>query len=123
MRSLVESTKVFVRWMDGTCIETAEQKGKNDEDEPVLFTFYWDVAANPQVGSGWLCVCPYVCVLAMLVGAHTHCPVHDCDLNCALTQFEAHAGHASSSGQSSQTLCVSVQMCVIIHRSSSPCCS
>ncbi|KAF5830619.1 hypothetical protein DUNSADRAFT_14266 [Dunaliella salina] len=48
VRSLVESTKAFVRWMDGTCIETAEQKGK-DEDEPVLFTFYWDVAANPQV--------------------------------------------------------------------------
>lgn len=48
VRSLVESTKSFVRWMDGTCIETPEQRGK-DEDEPVLFTFYWDVAANPQV--------------------------------------------------------------------------
>jgi hypothetical protein len=50
VRSLVESTKAFVRWMDGTCIETPEQAGLHDEDEPVLFTFYWDVAANPQVG-------------------------------------------------------------------------
>ncbi|KAL6757976.1 dynein heavy chain, N-terminal region 1-domain-containing protein, partial [Haematococcus lacustris] len=49
VRSLVESTKPFVRWMDGTCIETPEQKGANDDDEPVVFTFYWDVAGNPQV--------------------------------------------------------------------------
>lgn len=49
VRSLVESTKSFVRWMDGTCIETPEQKGTNEDDEPVVFTFYWDVAANPQV--------------------------------------------------------------------------
>ena len=49
VRSLVESTKAFVRWMDGTCIETPEQAGLHDEDEPILFTFYWDVAANPQV--------------------------------------------------------------------------
>lgn len=49
VRSLVESTKSFVRWMDGTCIETPEQRGANEDDEPVVFTFYWDVAANPQV--------------------------------------------------------------------------
>ena len=49
VRSLVESTKPFVRWMDGTCIETPEQRVGNEDDEPVVFTFYWDVAANPQV--------------------------------------------------------------------------
>ncbi|PNH08033.1 Dynein-1-alpha heavy chain, flagellar inner arm I1 complex [Tetrabaena socialis] len=49
VRSLVESTKAFVRWMDGTCIETPEQRGATDDDEPIVFTFYWDVAANPQV--------------------------------------------------------------------------
>nr|Q9SMH3.1 RecName: Full=Dynein-1-alpha heavy chain, flagellar inner arm I1 complex; AltName: Full=1-alpha DHC; AltName: Full=Dynein-1, subspecies f [Chlamydomonas reinhardtii]CAB56598.1 1-alpha dynein heavy chain [Chlamydomonas reinhardtii] len=49
VRSLVESTKAFVRWMDGTCVETPEQRGATDDDEPIVFTFYWDVAANPQV--------------------------------------------------------------------------
>lgn len=49
VRSMVESTKSFVRWMDGTCIEAPEQKGASDDDEPVAFTFYWDVAGNPQV--------------------------------------------------------------------------
>lgn len=49
VRSLVESTKSFVRWMDGSCVETPEQRGANEDDEPVVFTFYWDVAANPQV--------------------------------------------------------------------------
>lgn len=49
VRSMVESTKAFVRWMDGTCMETPEQRGANEDDEPVVFTFYWDVASNPQV--------------------------------------------------------------------------
>lgn len=52
VRSLVESTKAFVRWMDGTCVETPEQRGATDDDEPIVFTFYWDVAANPQVRQG-----------------------------------------------------------------------
>ena len=49
VRSLVESTKPFVRWMDGTSIETPEQRGASEDDEPIVFTFYWDVAANPSV--------------------------------------------------------------------------
>jgi dynein heavy chain len=49
VRSLVDSTKLFVRWMDGTCVETPEQKGPNEDEEPVTFTFYWDVASNPAV--------------------------------------------------------------------------
>ncbi len=49
VRSMVESTKPFVRWMDGTCVETPDQKGPSEDDEPVVFTFYWDVASNPQV--------------------------------------------------------------------------
>lgn len=53
VRSLVESSKSFVRWMDATCIETPEQKGASEDDEPIVFTFYWDVAANPQVGNSW----------------------------------------------------------------------
>eukprot|EP00798_Chlamydomonas_sp_ICE-L_P031817 gene31817-7021_t len=49
VRALVESSKPFVRWMDGTSIETPEQRGTSEDDEPVVFNFYWDVAANPQV--------------------------------------------------------------------------
>lgn len=49
VRSLVESSKSFVRWMDGSCIETPEQRGTSEDDEPIVFTFYWDVAANPTV--------------------------------------------------------------------------
>jgi dynein heavy chain len=36
--------------MDGTCVETPEVRPPGGEDEePVIFTFYWDVAANPTV--------------------------------------------------------------------------
>ncbi|KAK3281453.1 hypothetical protein CYMTET_10756, partial [Cymbomonas tetramitiformis] len=49
VRNLVECTRPFVRWMDGTCLETPEQHVNNEDDEPVVFTFYWDVAANPAV--------------------------------------------------------------------------
>lgn len=50
VRNIVEGTKPFVRWMHKTCIETPEQT-KGDDEEPVIFTFYWDVAANPQVNA------------------------------------------------------------------------
>jgi hypothetical protein len=58
VRSLVDSTKPFIRWMDGTCIETPEQRVRGEDEEPVVFTFYWDTAANPQVrllpaSTGW----------------------------------------------------------------------
>ncbi|GMH41526.1 hypothetical protein BSKO_09436 [Bryopsis sp. KO-2023] len=48
VKNIVESTKPFLRWMNGTCIETPEQT-RGDDEEPIVFTFYWDVAANPQV--------------------------------------------------------------------------
>jgi dynein heavy chain, axonemal len=34
--------------MDGTCIETPPQAVSEDE-EPVMFSFYTDISANPQV--------------------------------------------------------------------------
>jgi len=49
VRNMVESTRSFVRWMDGTCIETPEQFVHVDDDEPVVFSFYSDVSANPEV--------------------------------------------------------------------------
>jgi hypothetical protein len=48
-RSLVESSKPFVRWMDGSCIETPEQAVPGDDDEPYVFSFLQDMEANPEV--------------------------------------------------------------------------
>lgn len=48
-RNMVESTKLFIRWMDGTCIETPEQKLGRDDEEPLVFSFYNDIQMNPLV--------------------------------------------------------------------------
>ena len=39
---------MFVRWMNGTCIETPPQHAEG-EDEPVVFSFFTDISANPAV--------------------------------------------------------------------------
>ncbi|KAJ1617773.1 dynein heavy chain, N-terminal region 1-domain-containing protein [Pavlovales sp. CCMP2436] len=48
VKSIAENTRQFVRWMDGTCIETPPQTVSEDEDA-VVFSFYTDVVANPEV--------------------------------------------------------------------------
>ena len=48
VKSLVESTRTFVRWMHGTCMETAPQSVNEDED-PVVFSFYPDIASNQEI--------------------------------------------------------------------------
>ncbi|KAF7665535.1 hypothetical protein LDENG_00140280 [Lucifuga dentata] len=48
VRSCVESTKQFVRWMHGTCIECPPQP-VGGEDEMVIFSFYSDVYQHPQI--------------------------------------------------------------------------
>ncbi|GMI47335.1 hypothetical protein TrCOL_g3071 [Triparma columacea] len=48
VKSLPESAKMFIRWMNGTCIETPA-KHMGDDDEPFLYTFYQDVSMNPYV--------------------------------------------------------------------------
>ena len=40
-------TKLFVRWMNGTCIETTPQKVEG-EDEMYQFTFFSDISINPE---------------------------------------------------------------------------
>ena len=45
---LYGSTKLFVRWMHGTCIETPPQKAEG-EDEPVIFSFFTDFSITPSV--------------------------------------------------------------------------
>ena len=48
VRSAVESTRVFVRWMHGTCMETPPQKVSEDEDLYV-FSFHSDITSNGEV--------------------------------------------------------------------------
>ncbi|XP_062874230.1 dynein axonemal heavy chain 10 [Trichomycterus rosablanca] len=48
VRDCVESTKHFVRWMHGTCIECPPQR-LDGEDEPFVFSFYSEVCQSPQV--------------------------------------------------------------------------
>ncbi|KAI8814786.1 dynein heavy chain and region D6 of dynein motor-domain-containing protein [Cladochytrium replicatum] len=53
-RSLIDTTKLFHRWQNGTCIITPPQKilgakSDGDEGEPVVFSFHSDVIVNPQI--------------------------------------------------------------------------
>ncbi|XP_066511362.1 dynein axonemal heavy chain 10-like isoform X1 [Hoplias malabaricus] len=48
VRNCVESTKRFIRWMHGTCIECPPQR-VDGEDEPFVFSFYSEVSQLPQV--------------------------------------------------------------------------
>jgi dynein heavy chain, axonemal len=48
-RNIVESTKFFVRWMDGTCVETPEQRIGREDEEQFVFSFFSDVQINPLV--------------------------------------------------------------------------
>lgn len=48
-RNMVESTKLFIRWMDGTCIEAPEQRLGGEDEEPFVFSFYNDIQMNPLV--------------------------------------------------------------------------
>ncbi|MEE6504167.1 hypothetical protein FKM82_005082, partial [Ascaphus truei] len=47
IRGCVETTKGFVRWMHGTCIECPPQRA--EEDELVVFSFFSDISQNPQI--------------------------------------------------------------------------
>ncbi|XP_066466098.1 dynein axonemal heavy chain 10 [Tiliqua scincoides] len=47
IRDCVEVTKLFVRWMHGTCIDCPPQH--IGDDEPIIFSFYNDISQNPQI--------------------------------------------------------------------------
>ncbi|XP_025020180.1 dynein heavy chain 10, axonemal, partial [Python bivittatus] len=47
IRDCVETTKLFVRWMHGTCIECPPQQ--TGDDEPVIFSFFSDISQNPVI--------------------------------------------------------------------------
>ncbi|XP_030074215.1 dynein axonemal heavy chain 10 [Microcaecilia unicolor] len=47
IRGCMESTKNFVRWMHGTCIDCPPQHA--DEDELIIFSFFTEISQNPQI--------------------------------------------------------------------------
>ncbi|XP_067910592.1 dynein axonemal heavy chain 10 isoform X4 [Heterodontus francisci] len=48
IKDCVETTKLFVRWMHGSCIECSPQYIDGD-DEPIIFSFYNDISQYPQI--------------------------------------------------------------------------
>ena len=46
---LLNCSKLFVRWMHGTCLPTPSQK--SGTEEKALFTFYRDISGNPDVST------------------------------------------------------------------------
>jgi dynein heavy chain len=48
VKHVVESSKRFLRWKDTTCIATEPVKA-NEDEEPIIFSFYNDIAQNPHV--------------------------------------------------------------------------
>ena len=48
VKNLVESAKLFVRWMRGTCLECEPVKVHEDEDD-FVFSFYQDMSQNQHV--------------------------------------------------------------------------
>ena len=48
VKNIIESSRFFVRWMHGTCIET-EPKVVSEDEEPIVFTFYNDISSSPHI--------------------------------------------------------------------------
>eukprot|EP00741_Cyanophora_paradoxa_P015322 tig00000194_g14791.t1 len=47
-KNIVESSKRFVRWKNGSCLPCPPQQ-LPDEDEPFVFSFYPDIQQNPSI--------------------------------------------------------------------------
>ncbi|RKO94122.1 dynein heavy chain and region D6 of dynein motor-domain-containing protein [Blyttiomyces helicus] len=47
-RSLIDSTKQFHRWMNGTCVIAPPQK-VHEDDDPVTYNFYPDIVVNQNI--------------------------------------------------------------------------
>ena len=49
VRNLIECSRPFIRWMRGTCIETPKQHVAGEDEEPIVFSFFWDVSQHKAV--------------------------------------------------------------------------
>lgn len=53
VKNVAESSRSFVRWMDGTCLEMADQRPKGDTDgDPLVMHFSSEVIRMQQVCYG-----------------------------------------------------------------------
>lgn len=105
-RNLVECSKPFVRWMDGSCIETAELRGSAEEDEPFVHNFFLDVSQNPQI------------VKTMLTLTHSIQKIIFSINRCAWWRqlWSSQVRQAVSTGQSTILLCkveTSIALCTV----------
>ncbi|XP_044053526.1 dynein axonemal heavy chain 10 isoform X1 [Siniperca chuatsi] len=66
IRDCVESTKQFVRWMHGTCIECPPQR-VGGEEKLVTFSFYSDVWQHPQINESAMTVSQNIQLLLLSV--------------------------------------------------------
>ncbi|XP_035641685.1 dynein axonemal heavy chain 10 [Oncorhynchus keta] len=69
VRDCVESTKRFVRWMHGTCIECPPQR-VDGEGESMVFSFYSEVCQHPQVNERAMAVSQNIQRLLSAVGRY-----------------------------------------------------
>ncbi|XP_061673976.1 dynein axonemal heavy chain 10-like [Syngnathoides biaculeatus] len=70
IRDCVESTKEFVRWMNGTCIECPAQHV--DGDDLVTFSFFEEVCLHPQINESALAVSQNIQKLLLSVDQDLH---------------------------------------------------
>ena len=69
VRNLIESSRPFVRWMRGTCIEAPKQQVA-DEEDPFVFSFYLDVSKHPTVMKTMLTLNQAIQKTVVLVNRH-----------------------------------------------------
>ena len=58
---MIDGTKLLARWLHGTVELTPPMQLDEDDDEPVVFSFYDDI-------SHVSCVCVCVCVCGGVIG-------------------------------------------------------
>jgi len=51
IKNTIESTRSFLRWKRGTCLETPPQKSATEDEEPVIHSFYSDIYRDNNVMS------------------------------------------------------------------------
>ena len=49
LKDIVESTKQFNRWNDGTCLLTPPQYPNGEDEEPYIFSYYQDISSDQDV--------------------------------------------------------------------------
>lgn len=66
VKNVAESSRSFVRWMDGTCLEMPDQRPKGDTDgDPLVMHFSSEVIRMQQVRVGPQCLPLLKCKASM----------------------------------------------------------